>query len=216
MIWFEPDTLYDWLQDGEGFCYSFKRYCVTIAQAFGLEITFDSNTLKLAHEKWAAECEVWRTQHFPNETDALSHTKVVALLLHYLAPAPYISRVADHEYSSDLQYQFCGTEPQFIEAREDIVAAREVVLALDFCIAVISWYESNRIDRKEEFNLRLTPELRHDILSYLVARQTDPKAVYLFLEALFIRTPASAKTSIAAANNEHQAAAPPASEGVKG
>jgi hypothetical protein len=193
MIRFEPDTLYDWLEDCEGFCYSFKRYCFSIAQAFGLDITFDSNSLKLAHQKWASDCEIWRTQHFPNETDALSHTKVVALLLHNLAPAPYISRVVDHEFTNDLDYQFCGSEPQYIEARKDLIAARDVVLALDFCLAVIAWYEGNRIDRKEQFAFRLTPDLRHDILSYLVARQTDPKAVYLFLEALFIRTPLSAE-----------------------
>lgn len=136
----------------------------------------------------ASDCEVWRTQHFPNETDALSHTKVVALLLHNLALAPYISRLAEHEYQNDLDYRFSGTSNQYVEARKDLIAAREVILALDFCLAVIACYESNRIDRKETFVFRLTPELRHDILSYLVSRQTDPKAIYLFLEALFIRT----------------------------
>jgi hypothetical protein len=82
------------------------------------------------------------------------------------------------------------------EARKDLIAAREVVLALDFCLAVISWYESNRIDRSEVFVFRLTPELRHDILSYLVSRQTDPKAIYLFLEALFVRTATTPKTAL--------------------
>ncbi|RZM99100.1 hypothetical protein CWO91_36435 [Bradyrhizobium genosp. SA-3] len=56
--------------------------------------------------------------------------------------------------------------------------------SLYFCLAVICWYEENRIDRKELFVLRLS----HDILSYLVSRQTDPKAVYLIIESLFIRT----------------------------
>ncbi|MBB4258046.1 hypothetical protein GGD64_002058 [Bradyrhizobium sp. CIR3A] len=63
---------------------------------------------------------------------------------------------------------------------------------LIFALAVIGWYEENRIDRKEPFVLRLTPELRHNILSYLVSRQSDPKAVYLILESLFIRRPSVA------------------------
>jgi hypothetical protein len=196
MIRFEPDTLYSWLEDYEGFSYSFKRYCFTIGQAFGLDIRFDNNTLSLAHQKWASECESWRTQHFPHETDALSHTKVVALLVHNLATAPYISRVSEHEYTNDLDYRFSGSAEQYAEARTDLIAAREVVLALDFCLAVISWYESNRIDCREVFVFRLTPELRHDILSYLVSRQTDPKAIYLFLEALFVRTAIAPKTAL--------------------
>lgn len=189
MIRFEPDTLYDWLADYESFSYSFKRYCFALGQAFGLDIRFDSNTLKLAHENWVADCEVWRTQHFPNETDALSHTKLCALLLHALSTVPYIASVAEHDYNEDLEYRFTGSAKQFGEAKADLVAAREVVLALDFCLSVISWYEQNRIDRKEQFSFRLTPDLRHDIISYLVARQTEPKAIYLILEALYVRMP---------------------------
>lgn len=192
MILFEPDTVYDWLTDFESFSYSFKQYCFLIAQAFGLEITFDSNTLKLAHEKWSADCEVWRTQHFPNETDALSPAKVGALLLHNLSTGPYIARVAEHEFKSELRYRFAGTVEQKAEAKADLVAAREVVLALDFCLMVLCWYEGNRIDRREPFAFRLTPELRHDMISYLVSRNTDPKAIYLILEALFARTPVAA------------------------
>src|SRR5690242_3208799 len=120
MIRFDPDTLYDWLGNYEDFSYSFKRYCFQIGQAFGLDIRFDSNTLKLAHQKWVADCEVWRTQHFPHETDALSHAKVCALLLHNLATVPYIASVVEYEYKNDLQYQFSGSAEQLVEARADL------------------------------------------------------------------------------------------------
>jgi len=96
--------------------------------------------------------------------------------------------VSAHDFEMDLQYRLAGNQAQLKAARDDLVAARDVVLAFDFCLAVICWYEENRIDRKELFVLRLKLELRHDILSYLVSRQTDPKAVYLILESLFIRT----------------------------
>ncbi|UQR61632.1 hypothetical protein LRP30_33140 [Bradyrhizobium sp. C-145] len=188
MISFEPDTLYDWLSDYDSFAYAFKRYCFQITRALSLAIDFDSNTLKLVHEKWSADCEIWRTQHFPQDTEALSHAKVGALLLYNLALNPYISTVRLHDFNEELQYRFTGNAAQLEAARADLIAAREVVLAFDFCLAVICWYEENRVDRKELFVLRLTPELRHDILSYLVSRQTDPKAIYLILECLFIRS----------------------------
>ncbi len=100
--------------------------------------------------------------------------------------APYIARVSALAFETDLR--FAGNQAQLKAARDDLVATRDVVLAFDFFLAVLCWYEENRIDRKELFVLRLTPELRHDILPYLVARQTDPKAVYLILESLFIHT----------------------------
>ncbi|RXH33198.1 hypothetical protein XH94_30415 [Bradyrhizobium zhanjiangense] len=49
---------------------------------------------------------------------------------------------------------------------------------LIFCLAVICWYEENRIDGKELFVLRLTPELRHDILSYLVSRPIRKRSTH--------------------------------------
>lgn len=188
MISFERDTLYDWLSDYDGFSYVFKKYCVYISQAFAVDIRFDSNTLKLAHEKWAEECEIWRTQHFPDEAEALSEIKVASLLLLHLATAPYVATLVPHTYTSDLHYVFAGSKEQYEEARADLIAAREVILALDFCLSIVCYYEENRIDRVEDFVMRMTPELRHDIISYLVSRQADSKALYLILNALFVRT----------------------------
>lgn len=193
MIEFAADTLYDWQSDYDAFNYAFKRFCFQIAQAFSLDVQFDSNALKLVHEKWAADCEIWRTQHFPGETAALSHIKVAALLLHNLSISPYIGQVKPHQFNSERHYSFSGSAAQLEEAKADLVAARDVVLALDFCLSVICWYEENRIDRVEAFVFRMTPDLRHDVLSYLVSRQTDPKALYLILKALFIRTKKAAQ-----------------------
>ncbi|MEK9281170.1 hypothetical protein MTR72_16360 [Bradyrhizobium sp. ISRA442] len=56
-----------------------------------------------------------------------------------------------------MQYRFTGNAAQLEAARADLIAAREVVLAFDFCLAVICWYEENRVDGKKLFVLRLTP-----------------------------------------------------------
>jgi hypothetical protein len=185
---FKESTLYEWLSDYDSFSYEFKRFVFQITQAFGLLCRFDENTLKLVHEKWNEDCEIWRTQHFDGEADALSHIKLSALLLHHLSASPYISGLFKHDYTSDLHYQFSGTTEQLEEAKQDVVSAREAIFSLDFCISVICWYEERRIDRIEPHIFRMTPDLRHDIISYLVSRNTDQKAIYLILKALFIRT----------------------------
>jgi len=189
MIRFRESTLYGWLSDYDSFADSFKRYIVYITQAFGLDCRFDENTLHEAHRKWAEDCEIWRKQHFKEESEALSHIKLTALLLHHLSRVPFISALYEHEYTSDLHYEFAGTDAQKQEARDQLVAAREVILSLDFCISVICWYEERRIDGEYRFNMNV--EFRHDIISFLVARGADPKPLYLILKALFMRKPTS-------------------------
>lgn len=190
---FRESTLYEWLTDYDGFSYEFKRFIFQITQAFGLDCRFDSNTLRLAHAKWKEDCEVWRTQHFAGEADALSHIKVAALLLHNLASSPFIAGLYDHEFTTEPEYHFSGTPEQYDEARQDLISAREVILSLDFCISIICWYEERRIDRTDPHVFRMTVDLRHDIISYLVSRQSEQKAVYLILKALFIRRPLSTR-----------------------
>jgi hypothetical protein len=203
MIPFGPSTLYDWLSDYGSFNYEFRRFCFQIGQAFSLDLQFDGNQLKLAHGKWHDDCEDWRTHHFPGQATAISHVKMAALLLHHLSATPFFSGVYDHAFSSNPDYRFVGTPAQFEEAKAELVAAREAILSLDFCLSIICWYEERRIDREQAYEFRMTRDLRHDIISYLVSRNTDPKALYLILKALFIRSP---KRGVA--NNPSIAATP--------
>jgi hypothetical protein len=189
IIPFGPSTIYDWLSDYDSFNYEFRRFCFQLGQAFGLDLQFDGNQLKLAHQNWHDDCENWRNHHFPGQAEALSHIKVTALLLHHLSGTPLFSAVYDHEFNSDPSYTFCGTQAQFDEAKAELVAAREAILSLDFCLGIICWYEERRIDREQPYEFRMTRDLRHDIISHLVSRKTDPKALYLILKALFIRSP---------------------------
>lgn len=189
MIPIKEDTVYAWTRDYDSFSDQFKRFCVFITQAFNLDCRFEENELKLVHKKWIDECEIWRTQHFGKKADALSHIKIVALLLHHLSRAPFIASLSEYEYNdAKLKYEFTGNPEQKKEAADDLIAAREIILSLDFCISVICWYEENRIDRVEPFKFKMTVEFRHDIISFLVARGNDSRALYLILEALFLRT----------------------------
>jgi hypothetical protein len=187
LIPLKENTLYDWLNNYEEFSYEFKRFCVVICQAFDLECRFDETVLKNAHNDWKEECEAWRTQHFGRETEALSHIKVLALLLFHFSRVPFIANLYDHEFSSDRDYTFSGNDEQRASVKADIDAGREALLTLDFCIGIICAYEEARTDRKDPFQYRLTLELRHDIISFLLARGDDSKALYLILEALFVR-----------------------------
>jgi hypothetical protein len=91
--------------------------------------------------------------------------------------------------SSDLSIRcvFSGTPEQKAKARLDLVDAREALLALDFVLLVINWFEHNRTDRSEPYRQPLTEDMRHDMLSYLINDETSPKSLYLILKAMHLR-----------------------------
>ena len=52
---------------------------------------------------------------------------------------------------------------------------------------LVRWFERQRTDKRQAFVFRMTDELEHNFLSYLLSEKRDSMAIYLFLEALFVR-----------------------------
>ncbi|MCW1842923.1 hypothetical protein [Prosthecomicrobium hirschii] len=186
MIPFNSDTLEVWLSDYEAFNYDFKRFCFLQFRAFSVRAKFVPNMLREAHTEWVRQRDSWLAVEAHPETEELSHIKVVSLLLTSLNRY-FIESLYEHEYNEDEKVHIDLPSREYQSAREDLIAVPEAILAFDFCLNIIYWYEFNRVDRSAPFESRLTADMRHDIITYLVNGGVDPKAVYLILKALFNR-----------------------------
>ena len=123
-------------------------------------------------------------------SNGLAQLKVFAILMHHLAQVPWVKSLEefDFENSRDSQkYEFAGNAEDLQNTRADINAGRGAFLGYQFCMAHIRWCEINRTDKAEPFVFRMTEELEHNFLSYLLSEKRDSMAIYLFLEALFVR-----------------------------
>ncbi|WP_439572771.1 hypothetical protein [Phreatobacter sp.] len=187
MIAFDEDSLDAWLGDYEEFNHAFRGFCFANFKVFGVKADFVPNVTRRIHERWVADHDRWIQDETSAATTKLSHVKIAALLLFALTSEPFIGNMYDHEYQEEEKYKFRGTEAQFEAARQDLIDGREVLLAFDFAIIVINWFEQNRVDRAIPFRQPLTADMRHDILSYLLNGSPDPKALYLILKAMYLR-----------------------------
>ncbi|WP_394688454.1 hypothetical protein [Hoeflea sp.] len=181
------NKLDDWLNDYESFNREFRGFCHMHFRVHGIHADFVPDVLKQMHAQWKEDHDTWLNEEIDEKTKALSHTKICALLLYNLVSEAFLGNMYDYEYQEEQRYIFRGTEIQKDSARRDLLDAREAVLALDFVILTIDWFERNRIDRAIEFRQPLTAGMRHDLLSYLLHGQKDRKAIYLILEALYLR-----------------------------
>lgn len=186
MIPFDKNTLELWLGSCDEFNYAFRRFCFFQFRAFSVTAEFVPNVINEAHRQWQEDCDTWLAHEAHPTTKSLSHLKIASLLLANLN-TPFLGNMSEHEYNEESKVTVNLSPEQFRQARADLIDARESVLALDFCLAVIHWFEINRIDRKTPFHPTLTADMRHDLLSYLVTGKVDRKALYLILKALFNR-----------------------------
>ena len=85
------------------------------------------------------------------------------------------------------EYEFNGPEEIRLEVRKDINAGRSAYLGYQFCIFVINFFERWRIDKRQAFEFRMTSDMEHNLLVYILSDCRDPMAIYLILKALYIR-----------------------------
>lgn len=124
------------------------------------------------------------------DSDSLSHIKIMAILLFVLAQNEWVHALEEFESDSDhREGDYNGTPEEREESRRDINAGRGTFLALQFVFAILNSFEQARDDRQQEFLFRLTHELEHDIMVYLLSERRDDMAIYLMLEALYARDP---------------------------
>lgn len=183
-----PECLDRWLASFDDFRVDFVKTCQFLCKAVGYYFTFDQQLLKDAHEKWAAEEKYWRSVLLSQESNELSHLKLFALLLVCLAESDWISEIFEFDTAADARHlEFNGTEDERIEVRKDIAGGRGVYLAFYFCILVINWFENARDDKLQPFEIRITPDLEHDILVYLSSDYRNTMGMFLILKALYVR-----------------------------
>jgi hypothetical protein len=169
----------------EAFNYAFRGYCLKNFRALGLRADFVPNALKLVHQRWQVDCEEWQTE-VVEKSPKISYLKTFSLLLHNLCRTPFLESLDNHEYS-DLRDEIQIDETIRELSRRELIDGREAVLALDFCFLTLDWIEINRTDRKISYVMPLTEDMRRDLLVYLISGETERKAIYLILKALFLR-----------------------------
>lgn len=187
MFLMHKDKIDEWLNDYEAFNHDFRSFCGMHFRVHEIHSEFIPEVLKQIHAQWKKDHDSWLEDEMGDGTIALSQTKICALLLYNLVSEAFLGNVFPHEYQEENKYTFRGTDEQKEQAKADLLDAREASLALDFIILTINWIEQNRIDRATEFRQPLTPGMRHDLLSFLLHGRRDRKAIYLILEALYLR-----------------------------
>lgn len=184
---FNEKTFKLWQDDFSEFNRGFRLYCFQQFRVYSIHVDFVPGAMEQIHRRWIERCAAWLSKETHPSTQTLSHIKRAALLLYALTSIQFLGNFHEHQYDETPKFTFRGTKEQFENSRRDLIDGREAVLALDFILNVIHYFESNRVDREEEFSERLTEDMRHDILSYLIAGEPQEKALYLILKALYLR-----------------------------
>lgn len=187
MIRFDKNKLDEWLSDYDSFNYAFREFCIAHLKVHSLHAEFVPNVTRQIHAQWVADHSEWLDNETDEHTKQLSHVKICALLLYNLTSEPFFGNMFEHNYDEEVPYIFRGTDQEKASARQDLIDGREKILALDFCFLIINWYEKNRIDRALPYRQPLTPDMRHDLISYLLTGSVDRKSLYLILKGIYLR-----------------------------
>jgi hypothetical protein len=187
MLQLSADCLDRWLVSFDDFRYDFLRHCTLLCKVVGYHFEFNQEFLRIAHENWKAECDLWHASRIM-DSERLSHLKIGAILLHELARVDWIRNLYEHDPSTELlEFEFAGTAKECEEIRKDINAGRGTFLAFQFVVQVINWFEQARTDRHQAFIFRMASDLEHDIMVYLLSEYRNAMAIFLIFKALYVR-----------------------------
>jgi len=182
------DCLDQWLADYEHFRRDFLHFCYFISKGCGYYPHVDFGLLETAHKEWIALYEVWESKYLMGTSNGLSHLKIMALLLFSLAQVEWVKDLEEFDPSDDRREgEYNGTPEEREESRKDINAGRGTFLAFQFVSAILNAFEEARDDRVQPFQHRLTPDLEHDFMVYLLSERREPMAIFLIFKALYVR-----------------------------
>jgi len=182
-----PQCLDEWTASYDALFRALMQYAQPLTKACGYSFEYDSHALRAAHADWVSDCQSWHSTRLMPDSNGLSHLKMLALLIHHLAQAPWVSNLFEFDIEGTREYEFNGPEEIRLEVRKDINAGRGAYLGYQFCIFVINFFERWRIDKQQEFVFRMTDDMEHNLLVYILSDSRDPIAIYLILKALYIR-----------------------------
>jgi hypothetical protein len=188
MLDLDENCLDRWLGSYDAFKDDFLRHCYFISKACGYYPQVSFQNLKVAHGKWCAECQVWESHYVMADSVGLSHLKIMAILLVSMAGIDWVQELEEYDPSGNRDDgEFIGTAEELEESRRDINAGRGTFLAFQFAMDVLNAFEMSRDDRKQPFEFRLTTDLEHDLMVFLLSERRDAMAIFLFFKALYAR-----------------------------
>ncbi len=187
MVYLDNNSVDKWLQEADAFCSAFMEYSFSWHHPVGADIQLLADEIKRAHSEWAAICHEWRTQNFRQEAASLSYTKTFGVLLWTLSKTGYCGEMREYEPFRHPRPEFNGTETERKAVLDDLLGAPEIVTALQFCLSILIFFETNRIDRETDFIFHMTESWRHDLIMSLAERRIDALGTYLALDAVFAR-----------------------------
>jgi hypothetical protein len=185
---FSADCLDQWLASFDDFRYEFLRHCTLLCKVCGYYFDFNQQLLEIAHKNWKAQCDLWQASRIMKDSSHLSHLKIAAILIQELSDVEWVTNLYEYDPSSEiLNVDFSGTSEEREEVRKDINAGRGTYLGFQFVMQVLNWFEQARIDRAQPFIFRMTSDLEHDIMVYLLSEYRNAMAIFLTLKALYVR-----------------------------
>ncbi len=187
MVILRNDTIEQWISDRDKFCLDFMEASFESHHAIGVDLDLHRNEIESAHDNWVAMITEWQTKRFRQETESLSYTKIMAILLWSLSQRSFIGDMREYASFRKPVPVFNGSDERREELRADLLGAPEAVTALQFCLGVLNFYEGKRIDRKTGFVFRVTESGRHDMLVLLTSEDQNALSVYMILEGFYSR-----------------------------
>lgn len=187
MVTLTNETVDEWLKDCGKFCHDFQRYSFLWHHPIGLDIPLLSEGIAKAHADWVEKVAEWQASGFRQEAISLSYTKIFGALLWALSNHAFCGEISEYEPFREPAPEFEGTPEERAFWIEDVCGAPDIVTAMQFCLSVLQFYESKRIDRKTPYVFRITESGRHDLIMALYEKRIDALGTYLTVDAWFAR-----------------------------
>jgi hypothetical protein len=185
----------EWLSDYEAFKDAFLRYCYFLSKAIGYYPQVDFKALKLIHENWKNRCQIWADQYIMKDSDGLSHLKILSILLSQIALNEWVAELEEFDPEGlHEEGEYNGTPEEHEESKQDLNAGRGTFLGYQFVADLLNSYEESRDDKIQPFVYRMTADLEHDLMVFLLWERGRGQdlflfeiSTFLFFKALFVR-----------------------------
>lgn len=177
------NSIHIWQAEFGGFEQALKAFADAKLNSFNAAYSFDTKRLEMIHQQWRLDCDDLLKTGFSKSVEELSDVKMMALLVAVMASYRFI-RVFEGNKTDDT--------PEKEEERKDFLKNCELVLAFDFALSVVDWFEENGPRNKNGehptgFNIPLS--VRNDLFRTIESNKEDRKTVVCAIfSALYRRT----------------------------
>jgi hypothetical protein len=186
----------EWLADYDVFKDAILRYCYAVSKALRYYPYVNFDVLKKVHNDWKASCDSWESRYISQDSNGLSHLKIMTILLAHLALNDWVAGLQEFDPESDGEhsFEFNGTPEERDSSRKDLNAGRGTFLGYQFVSAILNSFEQSRDDKVQQYEYRMTNDLEHDLMVFLSWERDHQQdkflfemALFLFFKALFVR-----------------------------